>query len=182
MSSFLAAALPNAVFVSHVLFAVLVLSFIADKSWRKKVIRFVGENGVLLAFLVSLSAVLGSLFYSEVLGYEPCVLCWWLRVFTYPLAVIFGLALYKKTRSAGSAAFMFAVPLVIIASVIALYFSYTSVGGASLLSCTAAGGACSRIYVKVMGYITIPSMSLTSSVFVLAIAWVKKLYDEDSHS
>jgi disulfide bond formation protein DsbB len=51
-----------------------------------------------MSFVVSLGAALGSLFFSEVLHYPPCVLCWYQRVFMFPLVMIFGIALWTEDR------------------------------------------------------------------------------------
>ncbi|TBH20654.1 disulfide bond formation protein B [Thermus thermamylovorans] len=48
------------------------------------------------AWTVALVATLGSLYYSEVRLFLPCELCWYQRVFMYPLAVILGLALWRQ--------------------------------------------------------------------------------------
>src|SRR4029079_16621504 len=40
------------------------------------------------AFVVASIATGGSLFLSEVAGFVPCELCWYQRIFMYPLAVV----------------------------------------------------------------------------------------------
>jgi disulfide bond formation protein DsbB len=50
------------------------------------------DNRLYLAWLVALAATLGSLYFSEVRGFRPCVLCWYQRVAMYPLAVMLGIA------------------------------------------------------------------------------------------
>lgn len=50
------------------------------------------DNRLYLAWLVALSATLGSLYFSEVQGFRPCVLCWYQRIAMYPLTVILGVA------------------------------------------------------------------------------------------
>ncbi|MFK7601329.1 disulfide bond formation protein B [Deinococcus sp. SM5_A1] len=50
------------------------------------------DNRLYLAWLVALAATLGSLYFSEVQGFRPCVLCWYQRIAMYPLAVILGVA------------------------------------------------------------------------------------------
>ncbi|AIZ46565.1 disulfide bond formation protein [Deinococcus radiopugnans] len=50
------------------------------------------DNRLYLAWLVALAATLGSLYFSEVRGFRPCVLCWYQRIAMYPLAVILGIA------------------------------------------------------------------------------------------
>src|SRR5690625_3930295 len=54
------------------------------------------ENLLILIWSVSVVATLGSLFYSEILGYTPCELCWNQRIFMYPLVIIYSVALYKR--------------------------------------------------------------------------------------
>jgi len=38
------------------------------------------------AWLVSVVATLGSLYFSEISGFIPCELCWYQRILMYPLA------------------------------------------------------------------------------------------------
>lgn len=172
MSAVLQSSLPYIGVMSHIVLVLLVVSALARKSWGKGVVSWVGERAVLWGFLVSLTAILGSLFYSEIVGYEPCLLCWWQRVFLYPQVLIFATALWAKDKSA----FLYSVPLSIVAGVLALYHSYVYMGGESLLPCTALGGACSKIYVMEFGYITIPSLSLTIVLYLLVLAWIYKIY------
>lgn len=164
--------LPIATLISHIIFILVIFSLIFRKSWGNGIARWVGENAILLAFLVSLGAIMGSLFYSEFVGYEPCKLCWWQRTFIYPQAILFGVALWKKKTDV----FLYAVPLLILSALIALYHEYIYMGGTSILPCTALGGACAKIYVLEFGYITIPMMSLTVALSLLLLAFAHKVY------
>lgn len=51
-----------------------------------------------LSFALALAATLGSL-YAQYVGFAPCVLCWWQRIFLYPLLVLIPIGLWKKDRS-----------------------------------------------------------------------------------
>lgn len=55
-----------------------------------------GEHGLLLAWLVALTSMLGSLYYSEVANFIPCKLCWYERIAMYPLAVVLVVATLKR--------------------------------------------------------------------------------------
>src|SRR5699024_12759208 len=55
-----------------------------------------GENLLLIIWVQALLATGGSLYYSEILDYPPCELCWFQRIFMYPLVIIYGTALIKK--------------------------------------------------------------------------------------
>jgi disulfide bond formation protein DsbB len=172
MTELITTIVPYAVLLSHVLLVFLVLAIIFRDSWGRVVVSFVGTYALLLGLLVSLGAMVGSLFYSEIVGFEACVLCWWQRIFLYPQVVLFSIALWKKDASI----FVYTVALTALAGVVALYQSYVNWGGGSLLSCTAEEGACARLYVMEFGYITIPAMSLTVAIYLLLIPWMYKIY------
>lgn len=171
--------LPYGVLFSHILLAVLFLALLFRNSWGARLSSLLGKHALILSFLVSLAAVLGSLFYSEIIGFEPCVLCWWQRIFLYPLVLIFGIAIWKKIPSV----FVYAVSFAMLAALVGAYQYYASLGGVSLLSCIALEGACSKIYVMAFGYMTIPLMSLTVSLYILLLAWADKIFkNENSNS
>lgn len=172
-----AVTLPHLTLASHIVLAFIFIVLAFGKHFDAKIVPWLGEHALRLGLLVSVAAFLGSLLYSTGLGFEPCVLCWWQRVFLFPLVPLFLVAWWKGDRTV----FQYAVPLALLAGIIALYQSYTLMGGISLLECTSAEGACSRLYVQEFGYITIPVMSLTVSLYILALAWAKKIY-ENSHT
>lgn len=170
--------LPYGILISHILLVVLFLAVIFRRTWGAWVVSYIGRYSLAIGLVVALSAVFGSLFYSEIVGFPPCVLCWWQRVFIYPQAVIFAVALWKKDRGV----FAYSSLLASFAGVIALYHSYVYWGGKSLLPCTALGGACDKIYVMEFGYITIPTMSLTIVLFLLLLAWINRLYINENRN
>lgn len=47
------------------------------------------------AWLISCGVLIGSLYMSEVLNYQPCTLCWCQRICLFPLPILLGIALYK---------------------------------------------------------------------------------------
>ena len=62
---------------------------------------FLGEAqkiAVPLAALITTTAMLGSLYFSEVVHYIPCRLCWYQRAAMYPLAIFLIVASSKKLR------------------------------------------------------------------------------------
>jgi len=122
--------------------------------------RLIFAYALPLAFAVVVMATAGSLFYSEVAGYEPCKLCWFQRIFMYPQVLLLGIALVKKDRSAAR----YALLLSAIGAVIAGYHYLLQLGVAPALPCSAVGYSvsCSQRFVMQFGYITIPMMALTA--------------------
>ena len=72
------------------------------------------------AWLISLVAVLGSLYYSEVLHFEPCRLCWYQRIAMFPLAIFLGVAFYQNDQKLARNC----LPLIVIGACFAFYQSF----------------------------------------------------------
>lgn len=125
-----------------------------------------------LAFIVAASAVLASLFYSEVAGFPPCSLCWWQRIFIYPQAAILAMALYERDRRVGD----YLILLSGLGAVVAIYHAYLQYGGTPLGSCGTGVGAvsCAQVFVNAFGYITMPIMSLTAFALIGTLMAVSK--------
>jgi len=69
------------------------------------------------AWLVSVLATLGSLYFSEIKGFIPCDLCWFQRIFMYPLVVILGIGTFQSDISVKK----FVLPLSIVGGLISLF-------------------------------------------------------------
>ena len=74
----------------------LFLLFIGPK--KNAYLDFIDKHYLNLGFIISLLASLFSLVYSEIIGFVPCYLCWYQRVFTFPVVFIFGTAIWSKDR------------------------------------------------------------------------------------
>ena len=59
----------------------------------------INRYGLYLAWVVSITAVLGSLYFSEIRGFIPCELCWIQRIFMYPIALILAIAVFREDSS-----------------------------------------------------------------------------------
>lgn len=66
--------------------------------------------GIYLSMVAAWVATLGSLYFSEVLGFIPCALCWWQRIFMYPIALLLTLGLFREDEGVGDYALLLAVP------------------------------------------------------------------------
>ncbi|WP_413584807.1 disulfide oxidoreductase [Bdellovibrio sp. HCB274] len=122
-----------------------------------------------LAFLISLIATAGSLFFSDVMKLPPCVLCWYQRVCMYPLVVVFGLPLVKNVKD--SAVYGFTLSL--IGFGIAVYHNllYYKIIPDSITPCTQ-GISCTSRQIEWMGFITIPFLSLIAFLLLSIVCYL----------
>lgn len=150
---------------------ILILLFLF---YRRGESKFWAENALFFSFIITLIATAGSLFYSEVAGYEPCKLCWFQRIFMYPQTVLLGTALYRKYPSIMN----YTLPLSIIGAAIAAYHYLLQLNIAPSLPCSAVGYsvACSQRFVMSFGYITIPMMSFTAFLLLTLFALGGRIY------
>lgn len=157
--------------ISHIGFVIGLLLLFIERKFRNFVYDFVNKYILNLLFITSFSALVISLFYSNIVGFPPCELCWIQRIFMYPQAIITFMAIIKKDRNIID----YLLPLSILGVIVSFYQSLVQWGfGTGLLGCTSVGGECARVYVLEYGYITIPFMAFTSFVYLLAVSVIYK--------
>ncbi len=151
---------------------ILILVLVYFYFFNPKSLNFFKNKFLVFAFVVALTATLGSLFYSEIAGYEPCKLCWFQRIFMYPQAFILGLALYKKDLTVAS----YSLLLSSVGAVIAGYHYLLQLNIAPSLPCSAVGYSvsCSQVFVMNFGYITIPLMAFTAFALLITLTLIER--------
>jgi disulfide bond formation protein DsbB len=109
-----------------------------------------------VAFFQSLVATLGSLFFSEVMKFPPCVLCWYQRICMYPLVAILLVGLITKDKKV----YRYVFPLSITGFIFSLYHNllYYGVISEGFQPCTV-GVPCTTKFFAWFGFITIPFLS-----------------------
>ena len=159
------------VLVLNIVTVVLVYALLfRSQKYSRIVLTLVSEYILQLGLLISLSAFIGSLLYSNVIGFIPCDLCWWERIFIYPQVVIYGVALYLKDKKA----WLYSMIMAILTIVLAGYHSFIRFTGGESAFCSSSVVSCSKAYVTEFGYITIPTMALSTGIFLLILAIIYK--------
>lgn len=133
----------------------------------------INSNIVFLCFLIASIATLGSLFFSEIMHFVPCSMCWYQRIFMYPLVYIFLInLLYPDDKL-----FKYAFGLVLIGLSLSIYHNLLMFGiiPESLVPCVS-GVPCSTKYINWFGFINIPLLSLLSYLilFILLMSLKKE--------
>ena len=96
----------NLTLLGHILLAIIIIAyFFRDKI--KNLWSLYVDNYLFVTLFFSLSAFLGSMFYSVVIGFQPCSLCYWQRIFMYPMLFISTLSLIRKEKLDSSYFLMF---------------------------------------------------------------------------
>ena len=119
-----------------------------------------------LCWLLASVSTLGSLFFSYVMGFAPCVLCWYQRIFLFPLVIILAVGLFPFDKSVVK----YALPLAIAGWLTALYHTllYAGIIPESVQPCSQ-GVSCTEEYIDLFGFLTIPMLSLLSFSTIIAL-------------
>jgi disulfide bond formation protein DsbB len=130
---------------------------------------------LLLAWIAAIIATLGSLYFSEVRHFIPCTLCWYQRIFMYPLAIILGIAVYRNDNSI----YRYVLPLSIIGMGISGYHTVLQkIPYLQQFEMCTTGVPCSKDYLNWLGFITIPLMAFIAftviTICLVVLAQSKK--------
>ncbi len=120
--------------------------------------------------LVSVSTMI-SLFFSSVLEYEPCVLCWYQRIALFPMVFILAAGLFPFDKSVVK----FALPLAIAGGLTAFYHSLLYAGfiPENIQPCSK-GVSCTEKYFELFGFVSIPMLSFFAFSTLIALLIILK--------
>lgn len=118
------------------------------------------------AWLIAAVSTLGSLFFSEVMELIPCVLCWYQRIFLFPLAIILLIGLFPLDKKVVN----YALPLAIIGLLLTVYHCLLFFGviPENLQPCSQ-GVSCTDDNMVLFGFLPIPILSLTAFLIIIIL-------------
>lgn len=125
---------------------------------------WISWHGLALMLIVAVTAMLGSLYFSEIAGWTPCKDCWLQRIFMYPQVILLALALWKRDNKIAP----YILALCLIGMCFSAYHYFIQMQNIiasptnPATPCDASGVSCVKTPFVEFGYITIPLMALTA--------------------
>jgi disulfide bond formation protein DsbB len=125
-----------------------------------------GWTFVFIGWLIATVSTLGALFLGEVMGYTPCVLCWYQRISMFPLVLILAAGLFPFDPRV----VRYALPLALAGWLLATFHWGVSSGliPESATPCSQ-GVPCSVDVVSWFGFLTLPMLSVLSFTAIIAL-------------
>ncbi|MBI5108862.1 MAG: disulfide bond formation protein B [Rhodocyclales bacterium] len=128
-------------------------------------------RALFVAWMIAATATLGALFFGEVMNLPTCMLCWYQRIFMFPLALILPLGLFPLDRKLIRYCLALAAPGLLLA-----LFHLLLVAGVipeNIKACTQ-GVPCSQTVAVWFGFVTIPLLSVTAFSAIIALLLVAR--------
>lgn len=134
-----------------------------QKGMRTETVAWVLVFG---AWLVASVSTLGALFFGEVMQLPPCVLCWYQRIFMFPLVLILPIGMFPFDRKV----VRYALPMAALGWLFAAFHLLLVAGviPESIKPCTQ-GVPCSVTVIEWFGFVTIPLLSLAAFSTIIAL-------------
>lgn len=120
------------------------------------------KNLLFIALSVAVISTGASIYFSDIVGFFPCALCWYQRIFMFPLVFV----LFAGTVLKDRLVWAYALPLSITGLLFALYHNllYYKIIPEDFLEC--GGVSCTIEYLSLFGFVDIPLLSLTSFALI----------------
>jgi disulfide bond formation protein DsbB len=137
----------------------------AGREWLRHTMGGDARSAIAGAWVVALVAMAGSLYFSDVVGFTPCLLCWDQRILMYPLVVLLGVALWLREPGA----WRITIGLPLLGLVIATYHVALQYRPSLGIVACDEGVPCSGRYLAVFGFISIPMMAAFAFLLIVAL-------------
>ncbi len=135
-------------------------------------LKKINEYGLYIGLIIALLGMIGSLYFSEVMGLMPCLLCWYQRIAMYPLVVIFAVGILGRSKEAWN----YAAAFIFVGFLIGLYQLLLVYGIVPEGAATCAIGIPCALVSWSFGFITIPLLSFIAWIVFGILYFIHKKY------
>jgi len=141
----------------------IVIARVSGGSGGRQLVAGLAPLALAVPALVTSVSMVGSLYFSEVVNYRPCVLCWYQRIAMYSLAIVLVIAALRRDKSISA----YAMVLAGIGAVISAYHWLLERWPAIDTGSCSADAPCSVPYFEVFGFVSLAFMAFCAFVTVL---------------
>ncbi|MCR8643837.1 disulfide oxidoreductase [Paenibacillus sp. N1-5-1-14] len=133
---------------------------------NKSTQKFILDNGMFMSWAIALIATLGSLYFSEILYYEPCKLCWFQRILMYPLVIMIAIAAVRKDIKQ----YVYILPVAIVGICFSTYHVLLQkTDWLKNVSAKCGIVPCDTDYINWFGFITIPVLAWIAFALIIIL-------------
>lgn len=163
---------------------VALVGYAVSSKIRSHILGHPYERYIATLAVVSILSIVGSLIFQLVYETPVCELCWWQRIFLYPVSVITLVALWFKTRETHmTVAILSAFGLWYALYHYYFHFQRFVLGNTLTLPCSYGGlmPACTDSPILIFGFATIPFLGIMVFGSMLIVAWLARMKLREVH-
>lgn len=132
---------------------------------------FSARTILFIAWIQATVATIGSLFFSLVMKFPPCDLCWYQRIFMFPLVLLIPVGIWKKDPNL----IWYTVPLATLGFFFALFQTLLTWGLITDKGLCEINAPCNALYINWLGFITIPLLSAVAFlIIIISLLYARK--------
>lgn len=124
------------------------------------------ESGLWLMCAITTGAMVGSLYFSEHVGYAPCKLCWYQRIVMYSLAIITFVAAIRRDKEIAR----YSIVLAPIGLVISTYHYLLEWFPKLESNVCSLDVPCTSVWFREFGFVTLCFMAGSAFIAVISIS------------
>jgi disulfide bond formation protein DsbB/mono/diheme cytochrome c family protein len=140
---------------------------------------YLDRASLYIALFAAWVAMLGSLYFSEVMGFVPCDLCWYQRILMYPLTLILLTGLLLRDKHLPK----FVLPLSTLGMVVSSYhYLLEKTDWFDAVQICRNGASCTTLWINWLGFITIPFLALVAFTTITVMAVIALMAGEPAEA
>ena len=142
------------------------LAFEKSMSWAGAWLTQVRASGLWIICMITTGAMVGSLYFSEKVGFAPCKLCWYQRIAMFSIAIISFVAALRNDKNIARYTIVLA-PLGLIVSTYHYLLEWFPTLETNVCSLDV---PCTAVWFRELGFVTLCFMAGCAFITVIAVS------------
>lgn len=149
------------------------LATAGGRAWLGGALGGQERHPIAWAWVVAAIATAGSLYFSDGVGLVPCLLCWYQRIFMYPLVLVLAVGWAR----ADVGVWRYGLPLALVGLAISAYHRVLQARPSLELVQCGTGPPCTGRYLNVFGFVTIPTMAGAAFLLIITLMVILRVLE-----
>jgi disulfide bond formation protein DsbB len=139
-------------------------------SWAVSWLAHVRASGLWIMCAITTGATVGSLYFSEQVGYAPCKLCWYQRIAMYSIAIITFVAALRRDKNIAT----YSLVLACVGLVVSVYHYALEWFPQLESNMCSLDVPCTTVWFRELGFVTLCFMAGSAFIAVITISLALK--------
>jgi disulfide bond formation protein DsbB len=151
----------------------------AKAAWAASWLAHVRASGLWVMCVITTGAMVGSLYFSEQVGYAPCKLCWYQRIAMYAIAIITFVAALRRDKNIA----VYSLVLAGVGLLVSTYHYLLEWFPQLESNVCSIDVPCTTVWFRELGFVTLCFMAGSAfiAVVTISVALIRESHFVESH-